>query len=184
MELNNIRELTFEYGGDWEINHVDRLLKLVEIIGETEDYDRELIWAAVHLHDWGAFSKFFKKGKDHAERSREVAADILNQLNFNENKQKIILDAIREHNKTGDCSSMESILLRNADYLDFLGIIGIARDFAKGPQDIKKSLEAVRKRFKFFDYLTLPKSIQIGKERLKEMNNFIERLEAESFGFY
>lgn len=185
MELNNIRELTFEYGGDWGLSHVDRLLKLIEIIGENQEYDHQLIWFAAHLHDWGSYERYIEKGKDHAVRSREVASEILKQLDLNEKQQNIVLDAISEHNlNSGNCSSIESTLLRDADNLDFLGIIGIARDFAKGPRDLKKCMEATKKRIKFFSYLTLPKSIEIGKERLEEINYFIERMEAESFGHY
>jgi uncharacterized protein len=184
MKLNEIRELTLAYGGDWELNHVDRLLKLIELIGENQTYERQLVWIAAHLHDWGAFKQFIEAGKDHAVRSREVAAEILSQLNLDETRQNIVLNAIREHNGSGDCSSIESTLLRDADYLDFLGFIGIARDFAKGPRDLKKCLEATRKRIKLVNYLVLPKSIEIGEERLKEINYFLERMESESFGHY
>lgn len=185
MELNKIRELTFEYGGDWELSHVDRILKLIEIIGENQEYDSQLIWIAAHLHDWGAYQQFIEAGKDHAIRSREVAVEILKQLDLGEKRQNIVLDAISEHNlRSGDCSSVESTLLRDADNLDFLGIIGIARDFAKGPRDLKKCIEATKKRIKFVNYLTLPKSIEIGKERLAEINYFLDRMESESFGLY
>ncbi len=51
MELNEIRELTLAYGGDWELNHVDRLLKLIEMIGADQAYERQLVWIATHLHD-------------------------------------------------------------------------------------------------------------------------------------
>jgi len=183
MHPNRIRELTIEYGGDWEINHVDRVLKNIEIIGKDQKYDKELVRIAAHLHDWGAFEKFMEPGKDHAVRSREVAVDIIKELD--EKKQKIILDAISEHNTSVPCSSMESTLLRDADNLDFLGFIGIARDFvAKGPKDIKKCLEFTKKRIKFFERLILPESSAIGKERLNEMHYFIERVEAESSGHY
>ncbi|MGE5607385.1 MAG: HD domain-containing protein [Bacteroidota bacterium] len=185
MDLNEIRELTLEYGGGWELNHVNRLLKLIEIIGEDQVYDSQLVWIAAHLHDWGAFEQYKEAGKDHAIRSHEVAAGIVEQLNLNEKRQNIILNAISEHNlPSGKCSSIESTLLRDADNLDFLGFIGIARDFAKGPRDLKKCLEATKKRIKFFNYLTLPRSIEIGKERLEEINFFIARVESESFSFY
>lgn len=156
MDLNEIRELTLEYGGEWELNHVDRLLRLIEIIGEDQIYDRQLTWIAAHLHDWGAFEQYKEAGKDHAIRSREIAEGIVEQLNLDEKRQNIILNAISEHNlRSGHCSSIESTLLRDADNLDFLGFIGIARDFAKGPRDLKKCMEATKKRINFFNYLTL-----------------------------
>lgn len=184
MELNKLRELTFEYGGEWGLNHIDRLLKLIEIISEDQEYDSKLVWIAAHLHDWGAYKQYIEEGKDHAVRSMEVAKDILMQMDLDEKEKEIILNAISEHNSFGQCSSIESTLLRDADNLDFLGIVGIARDFAKGPKDLKKCMEAIKKRMKLYNYLFLPKSIEIGKERIEEMKYFIERMENESFGHY
>jgi uncharacterized protein len=184
VELNKIREMTLEYCGEWTLNHADRLLKLIEIIAEDREYDRQLVWIAAHLHDWGAYEPFAEAGKDHAVRSREVAADILEQMDLSAEDQCTVLDAIGEHGGAGECSSIESKLLREADYLDFLGIIGIARDIAKGPRNLQKCVAAVKKRMKLVDQLTLPKAIEIGRERLAEMNDFLERLESESFGHY
>lgn len=184
MELGRIRELAFQYCGEWTLNHADRLLKLIEIIGEGQEYDHRLVWIAAHLHDWGAYKPFAEEDKDHAVRSREVAVDILHQMDLNDEDQRIVLDAIGEHGGAGECSSIESRLLREADYLDFLGIIGIARDFAKGPRNLQKCVAAVKKRMKLLHELTLPKAIEIGRERLAEMNDFLERLECESFGYY
>lgn len=65
-----------------------------------------------------------------------------------------------------------------------MGIIGIARDSAKGPKNLRKCVDAVKKRMRLFNHLTLPRSIEIGRERLAEMNHFIERLESEAFGLY
>lgn len=142
MDLDRIRELTSEYGAEWGLNHVDRLLRLVEIIGEDQQYDRQLIWIAAHLHDWGAYPQYAEEGKDHAVRSREVAGEILRQMSLDSKSQDIVLDAIGEHSGSGDCSSIESTLLREADYLDFMGIIGIARDFAKGFKTATMFVEA------------------------------------------
>lgn len=184
MELSDLRDRTFEHSGEWGLRHVERLLKLIAIIGEDQEFDKSLIWIAAHLHDWGAYPPFVEEGKDHAVRSREVAVEVLKQLNLDVKQQTIVLDAIGEHNGTGPCSGMEATLLRDADNLDFLGIIGIARDFAKGPKDLKKCMAAIQKRMKVFDYLILPKSIAIGQERLEEMKYFIERMESDSFGLY
>lgn len=105
-------------------------------------------------------------------------------MNLSIEDQRIVLDAIGEHGGAEECSSIESKLLREADYLDFLGIIAIARDFAKGPTNLRKCVDAVKKRMRLFNHLTLPRSIEIGRERLDEMNYFFERMESESFGLY
>ncbi|HOB92010.1 MAG: hypothetical protein WBH42_07685 [Bacillota bacterium] len=45
-------------------------------------------------------------------------------------------------------------------------------------------MDAVKGRMRLFNQLTLPKAIDIGGERLSEMNYFLERMESESFGLY
>lgn len=131
MELGEIRELTFECCGEWGLNHVDRLLKLIETIGEDRKYDRQLVWIATH------------------------------RMNLSSGSQGIVMDAIGEHGGAGDCSNIESTLLREADYLDLLGAIGIARYFAKEPRNLRRCVDAVKKRMRLFNHLTLPRSIEI-----------------------
>lgn len=52
------------------------------------------------------------------------------------------------------------------------------------PRDLRKCTDAVKKRMRLFNQLCLPTSVEIGKERFREMNHFIERMESESFGLY
>ena len=80
-------------------------------------------------------------------------------------------------------ASTEALLLREADFLDFLGVIGIAREFAKGPKDLAFSYsriiirrDLIRNRF------TLPKAKVIAEQRLSRMENFLAVLMEESFG--
>ncbi len=73
MDHDEIVRLTQEYGLDFGVKHTLRLLKLVELIGEGQDYNHEAIWLAAYLHDWGGYAPWPKPDVDHAVRSREVA---------------------------------------------------------------------------------------------------------------
>ncbi len=77
IDKEEIVRLTEEYGGPWGINHTRRLLHLISIIGEGQEYNAEVVWVAAHLHDWGGYPKWAQTGVDHALRSRQVAEEFL-----------------------------------------------------------------------------------------------------------
>lgn len=187
LTLSEIEKLTLEYGDNWAVAHVQRLLKLIDQIGVDMEYDRQVLTWAVYLHDWGAFPKFAQPGLEHALVSKQVAeADILPQVDLPPASKARISEAIELHDFQDErpATSNEALLLREADFLDFLGVIGIARDFAKGPKNIQtcyqvalKRKEALKERF------TIPQARQIAEERLARMDAFFENLLDESFGY-
>ncbi len=91
---------------------------------------------------------------------------------------------LHDYRDTRPARSNEAQLLREADYLDFLGAIGTACNFGGVQRDLQASLElilarreAVRHRF------TLPRARTMAAERLACMQDFFQALEEESFGF-
>jgi hypothetical protein len=91
-----------------------------------------------------------------------------------------------EFHHTG-CSdrSIESILLRDADALDFLGVVGVLRDFSKNPRDLRTAYEETkRRRNKLPGLLTLESARAIAAGRVKEMDELLNRFEAETFGCF
>ena len=48
---------TEKYCGSWGINHVRRVLQLIDLIHTTEPINTDVIWLAAHLHDWGRISR-------------------------------------------------------------------------------------------------------------------------------
>jgi hypothetical protein len=80
-------------------------------------------------------------------------------------------------------TSTESLLLREADALDMLGVIGISREFAWGPNDLQKCYNRIlARRAAIQDCLTLPIAQEIAKLRLARMDNLLSLLQEESFG--
>ena len=186
MCREDIERITIEYGEGWGYNHVQRVLRLINVIGEGLEYDKDIVWYAAYLHDWGAFPNFYQKGMDHAFRSKTLAADILKDADLPDYKVGIILEAVENHDFRNEKSvnAIESILLREADFLDFLGAIGIVRKFAQGPNDLRKCLNGVLdRRDKIKDRFSIAKAREIAEIRICEMNKFIESIEQESFGF-
>lgn len=187
LSIDEVESLTREYGTNWSVAHVQRLLKLIEQIGVGLEYDRGAILWAAYLHDWGAFPKYYQPGCDHALLSREVAeAEILPQTDLPAEVKNKIIEAIELHDYRDQrpVRSTEALLMREADFLDFLGAIGIAREFAKGPKDIQKSYQQLlKRRDEIQDRFTIPGARKIADERLARMDTFFEALLDESFGF-
>lgn len=187
LTLEDIHKLTAEYGEGWAVAHVERLLKLIEQIGSDLEYDRRALEWAVYLHDWGAFSKYYQKGGDHALISKQVVEkEIFPKVDLPADVKAKILEAIEFHDLRDPrpVKSTEAVLLREADFLDFLGAIGVAREFARGPKDLQKTTQQILKRKELLKgRFTIPKAQKIAEERTARMDAFLDALREESFGY-
>jgi len=185
MDKPEIENLTEQRGGEWGINHTRRLLKLVEQIGAGLQYNQEAVWIAAHLHDWGAYAPWAQKGVDHVVRSTQVAEDYLTAHDCPADLKALILECVALHHTAGSERSPEATLLRDADGLDFLGVVGVLRDISKNPRDLRLAYEQVKKR-----RATVPPMLQLAAsqamaaERVQRMDQLLKDFEAETFGLF
>ncbi|HEY7506938.1 MAG TPA: HD domain-containing protein, partial [Nitrososphaera sp.] len=138
LTLDNIIQMTFDVGEGWAVAHAIRLIELGKEISADLPYDRQVFTMAAYLHDWGAFPKYAQRNVEHAIRSRQVVeTEILPLLDLAQAQREALLDAIELHDyrDTRPATCNEALLLREADMLEFLGMIGMARDFARGPRN-------------------------------------------------
>ncbi len=185
MDKDELARLTETYGGSWGINHTRRILRLIDIIGEGLTYNADVVWIAAHLHDWGAYPAWAQAGIDHAARSRQVAAAFLPEHAVEEPLITPILECIENHHCGEPDRSIESILLSDADALDFLGVVGILRDFSKKPSDLRRAYETTKnRRDRLPGMLCLPKSKEIARERVQRMDAMLAAFEEETFGCF
>lgn len=186
MDIAQIRQTTQELGQGWGFAHACRVLNLTELIGAEMNYNRSVVEYAVYLHDWGAFPTYVQPGVDHARRSRQVAeAEILPYTALSATEQALVAEAIELHDYRDPRphTSLESLLLREADWLDMLGVIGIVREMAWGPNDLQRCYDRIlARRAGIQGRLTLPKARTLEKERLAHMTETLRLLDAESFG--
>lgn len=179
---NLVRKLYPEdmvHGLDHVLRVRDIALKIAEVI--PEPVDREVLEVAALLHDIGRVSR----DKDHAKRSAEIAYIILKLACFPEDKVGKVVEAILSHSFSEGVKpmSIEAKILSDADKLDALGVIGIARVFAFSGSRGRSLKESIQH---FYDkILQLPnllftdiaKSIAI--KRIDVVKKFLEDLEKE-----
>ncbi len=186
MDLEQIIQWTIDLGEGWGYPHAARVHRLTEIIGAEVDYDRTALDYAVYLHDWGAFPAYLQPGVDHALRSRQVAeAEILPAADLPAAVQALIAEAIELHDYRNPRppTTVESLLLREADWLDMLGVIGVSRELAWGPNNLALCVERIlARRAGIAGRFTLPAAQRIAEQRLAQMDALLRELQEESFG--
>ena len=187
LTIDNLPALTLSEGDPWKLSHVERLLKLIPQIGVGMAYDETAVIVAAYLHDWGGYPRFQQPGVDHALRSMQVAESLLlPRLDLPQESVPVILEAIAYHDYRDQrpVTSVEALLLREADFLDFLGIIGLVREYARGPANLLSAYERVLARRELIqDRFTLPAAREMASIRLQRLEQCLAWLREESFDF-
>jgi HD superfamily phosphodiesterase len=186
LTLDDIIQMTLHVGEDWAVAHARRLIELVKRISMDIPCDSHVMELATYTHDWGAFPGYIQKNIEHAIRSRQVVeAEILPRLDLISTQKAVLLETIELHDYRDmrPTQSNEALLLREADMLEFLGMIGMARDFARGPRNVKTCYKRIlSRRDDIQRRFTIPCAQEIAKIRLERMEQCLRWLEEESFG--
>jgi len=114
-----------------DFDHVLRVLALAERIGRAEGADLEIVRAAALLHD-AEREQAEADGLDHAAHAAGRAWEIL--AGRPPAKVEAVAHAIAAHRfRTGpEPTTLEAQVLFDADKLDAIGAVGVARAFAYG----------------------------------------------------
>ena len=138
MELEKLQELVRKKleknDPAHDFDHILRVLKNATKIARKEKASSRMITVAVLLHDIVSYPKSDPRSKNSSTESAKKSREVLKKYNFNENEINIISDAIRDHSFSRGVTpkTLEGKILQDADRLDALGAIGIARTFAVG----------------------------------------------------
>ena len=111
-----------------DFEHIMRVYRNAEKICKIENGNKKLILSAVLLHD-------IIKNKNQinsALKSAKLAEIILKENHFSSDEIMVISDAIKDHSfsKNKIPSTPEGKILQDADRLDAIGAIGLARVFS------------------------------------------------------
>lgn len=115
---------------DW--THTERVRKLALAIGKKEKADLKIIEIVALLHDISRKEEMKKKGIFcHAEKGAKEARKILKKYQLNETMISSIAHCIQTHRYRGGNipQTLEAKILYDADKMDSIGAIGVARDF-------------------------------------------------------
>ncbi|GAD89880.1 hypothetical protein VHA01S_029_00130 [Vibrio halioticoli NBRC 102217] len=112
-----------------DMSHIKRVVSTAKMLAKQEQADLWVIIPAAYLHDC------FTYPKNHAERhlSSQLAADkalqFLISIDYPAHTYQAIYHAIAAHSFSADIvpTSLEAQIIQDADRLDSLGAIGIAR---------------------------------------------------------
>jgi uncharacterized protein len=115
-----------------DFDHIMRVYTNAKKIVKEEKADEKLVLSAALLHDIVSYPKSSKRSKFSSIDSAKKSKIILKKYGFSEKEITIVSDAIKDHsfsqNKVPE--TLEGKILQDADRLDALGAIGIARVFA------------------------------------------------------
>lgn len=158
-----------EAGHDWF--HIERVWKLSKKIAASENCDHEVVEIAALLHDI-ADPKFHNGDETLALK---ISRDFLESQNFNPEKIEQVLFIIKNisfknRGEAPQTSPVELQIVQDADRLDAIGAIGIARTFNFG--GFKNNL---------LYHPEIPPKLDMSKEEYKKnqgttINHFYEKL--------
>ena len=172
----------------WGWTHSERDYLLAKQLAQKEGMrlDDDVLFAAAFTHDIGAIGEFQKEGVDHAERSAELVGPLLERFGFPAEKVPAVRQAILGHmwNKV-PAHLNEAIVLHDADTLDFLGTIGVARRISATGSAATYSGGVDRIRLfteKLPPTLITATAKKMAPARVAEMRRFLHELDAQDFG--
>ncbi len=184
-----------------DFNHIMRVYKNAQKLCKKEKASKKLVLSAVLLHDIISYPKSDKRSKMSSLKSAEEAKKILKKLDFTAEEIQIVSDAIRDHSfsRGKNPQTLEGKILQDADRLDAIGAIGIARAFAVGgsekrpfynnedpfcktrtPNDKIWTLDHFYKKLLKLESLMNTNSAKIeAKKRTKVLKTFLSELKKE-----
>jgi len=186
-----------------DFEHVMRVYKNAEKIAKKENADTKLVLCAALLHDIVSFPKSDKRSKKSSISSAINAEKILKKYNLSKTEIKIVTGAIRDHSfsQNKNPKTLEGKILQDADRLDAIGAIGIARAFSvagtesrsfynesdpfcsrRKPNDQKWTVDHFYKKLLKLEKLMNTKSAKIeAKRRTKILENYLFELKKDLF---
>lgn len=184
-----------------DIAHIKRVVKNANILLQNEDADKDMVTAAAWLHDCVILSKNHPDRKKASTRAAQKAAGFLETIDFPKNKIPGVAHAIEAHSYSAGIKpkTIEAKIVQDADRLDALGAIGIARCFSVGgelnnpmyhpddpfaqsrePDDSKWTIDHFyEKLFRLPDMLNTEAAKKVAANRIEYMKSFLQQMSAE-----
>ena len=158
--------------------HVDRVVKIAVLLAKKEKADMELVQVAAILHDVGRGI-----GQPHNEIGAKLASEILNNLQYPPEKTEKVARIVLLHDIGSESKlrSLEEKIVWDADKIDLLGAVGIARGFHWcGKQSFDSAVKLAFEIYApIYDLLNTKSARELAEKRNKETLSFLSALTRE-----
>ena len=175
-----------------KFGHQPRLYALATRIGQGMQYDDDILFAAAWMHDLGVFLGHRPQDPaqlsqwDHVPYTIRRSRELLAGWGFPKEKLDGVAEAIRTHQPKDEPTSVEAVLLRDADILEQLGAIGLLRAVVKVGRDTRypsftSILPILNQAVNLLPSQTrLIASESIAKARAEMLRSFLSTIEKEA----
>ncbi len=196
------KELQSNGDSGHDMAHIRRVVTAAKKIGKEERADAEVVVPAAWLHDCVIISKDDPRRKEASKLAAERAKELLAEEGYSGKKLYEIGHAIEAHSFSAGIppETIEAKVVQDADRLDAIGAIGIARCYAIGgqmgasihhpeepfpqnrPPDDRKWItdHFFTKLLKLENQFQTEAGRREAKQRTKFMQQFLDQLKAET----
>ena len=172
----------------WGYSHCLRDYALARTLAAADHVtlDDDVLFAAAYLHDMAAFPPWEKEKLDHSDVAADGVDTLLKDTGFPMAKIDAVRGAIRTHMYYRNPAGAEALYLHDADALDWLGAIGVARiiglvDPNGGDPDGPKAVKMLEDNLKNTPSRVLsPAGKAMMPARRAELEQFLKELRAET----
>lgn len=200
---NQITEIATADDPAHDLLHFQRVVKVAKQLCKTENAKIEVVLPAAWLHDFVNVAKDSPLRSKASRMSAEAAIEFLKSINYPDEFYPEIAHAIEAHSFSAniECKSIEAMIVQDADRLDGLGAIGIARCFAtsallkrpfyneedafcekRTPNDKENTVDHFyQKLFKTAETLKTESGREMGKRRVEVMKKYLSDLSEEIY---
>lgn len=173
----------------WGPAHARRDFAVTLMLAQAEHVpvDTDALYAAAYLHDWGGIPPYAVTGVDHGDRPIQLVDTLLERVGFPMEKAPLVKEIIDHHQYYRPADTLAiAVLFRDADILDFMGAIDIARIISlttreRFTPDLAHAVQVVRKQMTDMPALLQSATAKNeGQRRAAEMRAFLDALATES----
>ncbi len=162
-----------------DLGHVNRVVRLARFIAEKEGANVDIVTKAAELHD------IARDKPNHAVESAKIAREILEKEGYGRDFIEAVAHAIEAHSFSSgvEPKTLEAKVLSDADKLDAIGAVGVARAFlfsgeaGRSIEDTLKHFE--EKLLKLKDLMHTSTGRKIAERRHQFLKAFYERIKLE-----
>jgi uncharacterized protein len=179
-----------------KFSHQARLYLLAREIADAEgqSVDDDVLFGSAWAHDLGVFTGHRPSEPEALKRWNSTdytvsqAGALLAEIGFPQEKIAAAVECIRTHEPHGEPTTLEGIIVRDADLLEQIGTVAVMRTVAKIAQDtrfitfadaagsLRRALETVPAKIR------TAQGRKLGEPRVAALKSFLDSLDAESMG--